>query len=84
MLNQMTICYPQTLPDFLQMTREGFEQEAKLAMAVKLFEMKKLPSAIAAQLIGIDRVTFLLSLHHFGIPMIDLDEEELLFDIENA
>jgi hypothetical protein len=54
MLNQMTICYPQTLPDFLQMTREGFEQEAKLAMAVKLFEMKKLPSAIAAQLIGID------------------------------
>jgi hypothetical protein len=49
-------------------------------MAVKLFEMKRLSSGIAAQ----DRVTFLLSLHRFGVPMIDLEEEELLSDIENA
>jgi predicted HTH domain antitoxin len=84
MLNQMTINYPQILPDFLQTTREQFEQEAKMAMLVKLFEMKRLPSGIAAQMIGMDRVTFLLSLHHFGVPMIDLEEDELLKDIENA
>ena len=84
MLNQITIDYPQVLPDFLQTTRVQFEQEAKTAMVVKLFEMKRLPSGIAAQMLGLDRVTFLLSLHRYGVSMIDLEEEELLSDIENA
>ncbi|MFP4033587.1 MAG: hypothetical protein ACLFTV_18685 [Desulfococcaceae bacterium] len=33
---------------------------------------------------GVDRVSFLLGLHRFGVQMIDLEEEELLWDIENA
>ena len=33
---------------------------------------------MAAQLAGMDRVPFLLSLHRYGVAMIDLDEEELL------
>ncbi|EDN72446.1 MAG TPA: hypothetical protein DCM38_00870 [Gammaproteobacteria bacterium] len=84
MFNQMIIDYPQTLPDCLQTTREQFEMEAKMAMIVKLFEMKRLSSGIAAQMLGMDRVTFLLNLHRFGVPMIDLEEAELLSDIENA
>ncbi|MCP4104164.1 MAG: UPF0175 family protein [Desulfobacteraceae bacterium] len=84
MLNQMQIHYPKVLPDVLQKTPAEFEAEAKMAMAVKLFEMKRLSSGMAAQLAGIDRVTFLLSLHQFGVAMIDLEEEELLSDIENA
>ncbi|RKZ92712.1 MAG: UPF0175 family protein [Candidatus Parabeggiatoa sp. nov. 1] len=84
MLNQITIDYPQTLPDCLQTTREQFENEAKMAMVVKLFEMKRLSSGIAAQMMGMARVTFLLSLHRFAVSMIDLEEEELLSDIENA
>jgi len=84
MLNQFTITYPATLPDFLQISRETFEQEAKLAMAVKLFEMKRLPSGIAAQSVEMDRVTFLLTLHRFGVAMIDLEEKELLSDIDHA
>ncbi len=55
-----------------------------MAMIVKLFEMKRLSSCIAAQMLGMDRVTFLLNLHRFGVPMIDLEEAELLSDIENA
>jgi len=84
MLNQMKIDYPKTLPDLLQKTRAEFEAEAKMAMAVKLFEMKRISSGTAAELAGTDRVSFLLNLHHFGVPMIDLEEEELLSDIENA
>lgn len=42
MLNQLTITYPPTLPDFLQVSRDTFEPEAKLAMVVKLFEMKQI------------------------------------------
>ncbi len=81
---QLTIDYPATLPDALQQTREQFEQDAKWAMAVKLFEMKRISSGIAAQLVGTDRVSFLLNLHRYGAAMIDLEEEELLSDLENA
>ncbi|NJM71129.1 MAG: UPF0175 family protein [Scytonema sp. RU_4_4] len=81
---QLKIDYPETLPDALQQTRKQFEQEAKMAMAVKLFEMKRISSGVAAQLAGMDRVSFLLNLHRYGVPMIDLTEEELLTDLENA
>ena len=84
MLNQFNIVYQSSLLDAVQKNRTEFEQEAKLAMAVKLFEMKKLSSGMAAQLIGMDRATFLLNLHHFGVAMINLDEDELMADVNNA
>ena len=81
---QLVIEYPKLLPDALQQTREEFEQEARMALAVKLFEMKRLSSGIAANLAGMDRVYFLLSLHRYGVAMIDLEEEELRSDVANA
>ncbi|MEH1897412.1 MAG: UPF0175 family protein [Nostoc sp.] len=81
---QIQINYPETLPDALQQTREQFEQEAKWAMAVKLFEMKRLSSGMAAALVDTDRVSFLLNLHHYGVAMIDLTEDQLVDDLENA
>jgi len=65
-------------------TREQFEQEAKWAMAVKLFELQRLSSGMAAALLGVDRVTFLLKLSDYGVPLIDLSEDELMADIANA
>ena len=62
MSHQLTINYPETFPDALQQTREQFEKEAKWAMAVKLFEMKRISSGMAAALLGIDRVSFLAQL----------------------
>jgi predicted HTH domain antitoxin len=81
---QLVIEYPRLLPDALQQTRTDFEQEARMAMAVKLFEMKRIPSGIAATLAGLDRVSFLLSLHRYGVNMVDLEEDELRSDLENA
>jgi glucose-6-phosphate dehydrogenase assembly protein OpcA len=52
-------------------------------MAVKLFEMKRLPSGMAASLLGVDRVTFLLKLGDYGVSMIDLTEAELISDLLN-
>jgi predicted HTH domain antitoxin len=78
------IDYPTALPDALHTTPEAFVAEAKMAMAVKLFEMRRLSSGQAAQLAGISRVAFLLNLHRFGVAMIDLSEEELRADVENA
>lgn len=82
--SQFIVTYPTSLPDVLQETQTEFEQEAKMAMVVKLFELKRISSGIAAQLVGMDRVSFLLSLHRYGVPMIDLDETELETDLRNA
>ena len=84
MFHQFNISYPENLPDALQQSTEQFEADAKMAMAVKLFEMKKLSSGMAAQLAGVDRVYFLLNLHRYGVNMIDLDNQELESDLENA
>ena len=83
-MSQLNIEYPDTIPDALQQTKKQFENEAKMAMAVKLFEMKRLSSGMAAKLVGLDRVTFLLNLHRYGIPAIDLDDDELKQEIKNA
>lgn len=81
---QLLVEVPNHLPDAAQCTPQQFMQDAKLAMAVKLFEMKRLSSGMAALLIGMTRVQFLGELHRFGVPMIDLDENELTQDILNA
>ena len=81
---EMVIEYPKRLPDALQQTRAEFEQDARMAMAAKLFEMGRLSSGTAARLAGVDRVTFLLNLHRYGVAMIDLTAEELLTDLEHA
>ncbi len=84
MLFQLTIDYPETFPDLLQKSREQFEREAKMAMAVKLFEMKRLSSGMAASMLCIDRVSFLVGLHRYGVAAINLEEDELMEDLHNA
>ena len=81
---QLLIDIPTYLPDAAQCTPQQFMHDAKLAMAIKLFEMKRLSSGMAALLIGITRVQFLGELNRFGVSMIDLDENELAQDILNA
>jgi predicted HTH domain antitoxin len=83
-VSTLEIDYPSSLPDALQRSPEQFEREAKMAMAVKLFEMKRVSSGMAAKLAGVDRVSFLLGLHRYGVAMIDLDESELQSDLDHA
>jgi predicted HTH domain antitoxin len=75
---------PGNVPDAAQCTPQQFIKEAKLAMAIKLFEMKRFSSGMAATLIGMRRVEFLAELHRYGVPMIDLDQNELAQDFSNA
>ncbi|MBA4444412.1 UPF0175 family protein [Cylindrospermopsis raciborskii CS-506_D] len=81
---QLTITYPDTFPDALGSTKEQFEQEAKWAMAIKLFEMKRISSGMAASLLGVNRTTFIMKLADYNIPLIDLTEEELLSDLKSS
>ncbi len=81
---QLIVDYPAQLPDALQQSPSQFEHEAKMAMAVKLYEMKRISSGMAAALVGMERVEFLLDLHRYGVAAIDLGEDELLADMSNA
>ena len=76
--------YPEHFPDALQTTPDSFEQEARMAMAVKLFEMNRLSSGMAAQLAGMSRVSFLMQLSQYDVPMQDLTLNELESDLSNA
>lgn len=84
MSNLLTIEYPETLPDSLHMSRSEFEREARLAMAVKLFETGKLSSGRAARLAGLPRVQFLHELGRFGVSPIQVEPDELEEDVTNA
>ena len=81
---QIIVDVPNHYLDALHSTQDTFAQEAKLAMAVKLFEIKRVSSGMAASLAGLDRVSFLAQLQRFNVPVIDLDADELEADISNA
>ena len=55
-----------------------------MAMAVKLFELGRLSSGVAAALVGMDRVSFLMSLSRYKVSMIDATTEEIASDLANA
>ena len=76
--------YPETIPDVLNESKDKFEQEAKMAMAVKLYELKRLSSGVAAKLAGLDRVTFLLKLADYGVSTVNITSDELHQDVSNA
>jgi predicted HTH domain antitoxin len=81
---QIVVEIPQQVPDAAQCSASEFSHQAKMAMAAKLYEMGKLSSGMAAQMVGIGRVDFLLQLSHYGVAMIDLDKGELASDMINA
>ena len=81
---QITVSIPSQWPDAIQCSQDEFVQQAKMAMVCKLYEMGKLSSGIAAQIVGLERVAFLLQLSRYGVAMIDLESDELLADIDNA
>lgn len=84
MSRTLTIEYPDRLPDALNMSRVEFENDARMAMAAKLFELGRLSSAEAARMAGLDRVRFLLTLERFGVSAINIDEEELQQEFAHA
>lgn len=77
MSQTLTVEYPDRLPDALNMSREEFERDARMALAAKLYELGRLSSAEAAGVAGLDRVRFLLALERFGVSVINMDDEEL-------
>ena len=76
-MKTMKITYPESIPTILNVSSESFEEEARMALAVKLYELGRLTSGQAATLAGVPRVTFLLNCHRFGSSTVAWDHVEL-------
>ncbi|MEX2444777.1 MAG: UPF0175 family protein [Alkalispirochaeta sp.] len=81
-MNHLQIDYPEALPDLLQLTTREFEAEAKMAMAAKLYDMGKISSAVAADILGMSRVSFLLQLSRYQVSTMNFDPDELMNDVD--
>lgn len=68
---------PEALAAAMNLSPEAFAHEAKLALAVKLFELDRLTSGQAAKLAGVSRVQFLLECARFGAASVEWDDEEI-------
>jgi len=80
----LEIPYSEHLPDVVQLSGSEFEHALKMALASKLFELGRLSSGQAAELAGVNRVTFLRELSHYRVKAVDWDPEEFDQEIDNA
>lgn len=67
MLRQLMIEVPEEVILSEKMTDEAFAREMRMLSAVKLFELGRLSSGRAAELAGVPRVEFLLSLGRYQV-----------------
>jgi predicted HTH domain antitoxin len=82
--NSLTITYPDDLLLSLKKDRDEFEAEARLLLAVKLYELGQVSTGTAARLAGMGRVAFMFALQRFNLSPIGLEAGELAEDFRNA
>ncbi len=82
--NVLTIPYSEDLLLSLKRSPQEFEAEARLLLAVKLYEMERVSTGVAARLAGLSRVAFMFELARFGLSPMGQEPDELAEDLANA
>ena len=84
MIGQIAISYPETLAFSLKMRKQEFEREMKIISLVKLYELGKISSGIAAKILNISRLDFLSILSLYNTSCFSSSEKDLESDFNNA
>ena len=84
MLHEMVITYPDDVLLSMKVEKDEFESEARLLLAISLYEQGRISTGMAAKIAGIERVQFMFELARFGLSPIGVTAEELLSDAANA
>jgi predicted HTH domain antitoxin len=81
----INIEYPESLANSLRLSSKEFEYEIKASSLVKLFELGKVSSGVAAKVLGLSRIDFLELLAKYKVSAFGQHElDDLKEDIANA
>jgi predicted HTH domain antitoxin len=80
----LTIDYPDEVLWALRQEPAEFEQQARLLLALSLYETGKLSTGLAARLAGMGRVAFMLTLGQYGLSPFGESADELEEDLRYA
>lgn len=77
--------YPESLANTLKLNEKDFAFEIRTSSLVKLYELGKVSSSIAAGVLGISRIDFLELLAKYNVSILGTNDlEDLNNDISNA
>lgn len=82
MSNIISIEYPDYLAHSMRMSKSDFEKEIKISAILKLFELGKISSGIAAKVLQLSRIEFLEVLAKYCVGFLNV--EDLDEDLKNA
>ena len=82
MSQNISIEFPDYLANAMRMNKVDFDQTVKVSSLVKLFELGKVSSGVAAKVLNISRIDFLELLGKNYVSF--LDDNEINDDFENA
>ena len=74
---EMTVQYPDDLLVASGRPRREVEEDLKLQLAIRLFEVGQLSLGKAAELAGWNKVRFADELGRMKLPVVNLDDEEI-------
>lgn len=85
MKGMIKIEYPESLANTLRLSVKDFATEMKITSLVKLFELGKVSSGVAARVLGLSRLDFLELLAKYNVSVLGgYDTDDLNDDIANA
>jgi len=68
----------------LKTSQSEFATEARLILAVKLYEQNRVSTGMVARLAGMTRVQFMFALGRYGLSPFGVDPSEITQDLDNA
>jgi predicted HTH domain antitoxin len=84
MIKEIAITYPETLAFSMKMQEREFEREMKIISLVKLYELRKVSSGVAANILNISRVEFLSILARYDVSYFSSSIDDFNDDLSNA
>jgi predicted HTH domain antitoxin len=85
MKGTINIKYPESLANSLRLSEKDFESEIKTSSLVKLYELGRVSSGVAARVLGLSRLDFMELLSKYKVSVLGAyDTDELNEDIANA
>jgi len=81
----INVTYPKQLAFSLKMQDNEFVQEMQKLAIIKLYELGKVSSSIAAKILNLTRVDFIELINKYQVSFFSyVSEDELLNDFKNA